>query len=65
MMGILNFPWWKTRNDSAQQGPDISFEPSVNVIRRYAADIEKHGMPLDSGLPAYFRKCADYFERNE
>lgn len=58
-MKLLNFPFWKTRDE---KGPYIPFEPSVNVIRRYAADIEKHGMPLDSGLPAYFRKCADYFE---
>lgn len=61
-MSILNFPWWRTRSTDAQVAPIKPFKPSASVIRGYAADIEKYGRPLDSGLPDYFRKCAEYFE---
>lgn len=61
-MSILNFPWWKQSDHSCQQAPEAPFKPSASVIRAYAQDIEKHGRPLDSGLPAYFRKCANYYE---
>lgn len=61
-MSILNFPWWRTRCDDVHQAPEEPLVPSASVIRGYAQDIEKHGRPLDSGLPNYFRKCADYYE---
>lgn len=61
-MSILNFPWWRSRSDDVQEGPIQPFIPSASVIRGYAQDIEQHGRSLDSGLPDYFRRCADYYE---
>lgn len=61
-MKILNFPFWKSRDNSCQQAPEEPFKPSALVITCYARDIEKYGQPMDSGLPEYFRKVADYYE---
>lgn len=65
-MKILQFPnWFNRRDDSVSQAPPEPFKPSPTVIRAYAKDIEKHGEPLDSGLPDYFRKVADYYEARD
>lgn len=64
-MKVLQFPKWLTRDNSVQSKPPEPFIPSVSVIMGYAKDIEKHGWPLDSDMPNYFRKCAAYFENND
>ena len=62
-MKILRFPTWLCRDSSVTQSPPEQFKPSSSVIIGYGKDIEKYGTPLDSGLPAYFRKVADYYEK--
>lgn len=52
-------------DDSVSQSPPQEFKPDPVVIVAYARDIEKYGFPLDSGLPSYFRKVADYYEEKE
>lgn len=64
-MSIINFPKWLLPDRSVQQSPPEPFKPSATVIAGYAKDIEKYGQPLDSGLPSYFRKCADFYESEE
>lgn len=49
-------------SNECSQSPIEPFKPSAFVIAAYAKDIEKYGHPMDSDLPAYFRKCADYYE---
>ena len=63
-MKILNFPIWKTISKDVQSSPVVDFKPSTSVIRGYCDDIDKFGSS-DSDLPHYFRKCAEYFERQE
>lgn len=65
MKKILQFPSWLKRDASVTQSPLEVFKPSATVIRGYAKDIEKYGCPLDSGLPSYFRKVADYYDKLE
>jgi len=63
MRKILQFPNWLNRcGNSVQQSPPEVFRPSASVIHGYAKDIERYGQPMDSDLPAYFRKVADYYE---
>lgn len=62
MRKILQFPSWLMRDNSVQQSPPEVFKPSASVIHGYAKDIERYGQPMDSGLPAYFRKVAAYYE---
>lgn len=63
-MKVLNFPIWKTASKDVQSSHDEEFKPSTSVIRGYCADIDKFGSS-DSDLPHYFRKCAEYFERQK
>lgn len=42
-----------------EESPYERFVRSPNVLERYAKDIEKHGHPIDSGLPALLRVVAN------
>ena len=42
---------------------DAGQEANPNVLRAYACDLRRHGVPLDSGLPGVLERAANGIER--
>lgn len=52
---------------SSQQSPPIKLNNAsfCRVLEGYANDVEKHGRPLDNGLPTVLRDCVERLKSDE